>query len=118
MIDATAIDATVLIPYRYHATAGAFIEAAQRAQDAVTSGSRRQHIAVARVWYEMLEENLRALKREIAETRSWIGGHDAHPLLPQMRSHLSSLSGDARMLDAALTDLLMALSRADTACDE
>lgn len=118
MIDTMAAESTVVIPYRYRASAGAFIEAVHRAQNAVSASDRRQHIAVARMWYDMLAENLRGLKTEMAETRAWIGIHARHPLLPQMRSHLASLSGDAHLLDAALTDLLLALSTAgDVLCD-
>lgn len=118
MIDMKTAESTVVVPFRYHASAGAFIEAVHRAQGAVSAHERRQHISVARMWYDMLAENLRALKHEIADTRGWIGDHAEHPLLPQMRSHLASLTGDARMLDRALTDLLMALSTAgDVYCD-
>jgi hypothetical protein len=109
MID-LAMETAVLIPYRYHASASAFIESVHRAHEAPGSDERRQHIAVARIWYDMLGENLRALRNEIAETRDWIGGHERHPLMPQMHAHLSSLSGDARLLDQALTDMLVALS--------
>ena len=118
MIDTMKVETTVVIPYRYNASARAFIEALHRAQSAVSAAERRQHIAVARIWYDMLGENLRAITREIAETRGWIGDHEEHPLLPQMRQHLACLSGDARMLDRALTDLLLALSTAgEVLCD-
>ena len=118
MIDTMTAETTVVIPYRYNATARAFIEALHRAQSAASAAERRQHVAVARVWYDMLGETLRAIKGEIADTRSWIGDHDGHPLLPRMRQHLACLSGDARMLDRALTDLLLALSTAgEVLCD-
>jgi hypothetical protein len=118
MIDMTTAETTVVIPFRYNASAGAFIEAVHRAQRAVSVTERRQHIAVARNWYDTLWENLRAIKKEISETRGWISDHAEHPLLPQMRAHLARLSGDARLLDEALTDLLLALSTAgDVICD-
>jgi acyl-CoA thioesterase len=118
MIDTTMAESTVMIPHRYHTSAGAFIEAVHRAQGTVSAEERRQHIAVARIWYDTLAENLRALKHEIAETRGWISDHVEHPLLPQMRTHLASLSSDARLLDRALTDLLLALSTAgEVLCD-
>jgi hypothetical protein len=112
MIDTMTAESTVVVPYRYRASAGAFIEAVHRAQNTVSLSERCQHIAVARIWYDTLADNLRGLRSEIAETRDWIGGHAEHPLLPQIRAHLASLSGDARLLDGALTDLLLALSTA------
>jgi hypothetical protein len=118
MIDTITAEPTVLIPFRYRASAGAFIEAVHRAQNAASATDRREHIGVARMWYDMLAENLRGIRNEMSETRAWIGNHAEHPLLPQMRAHLGSLSGDARLLDAALTDLLLALSTAgDVLCD-
>jgi hypothetical protein len=110
MIDTMTAESTVVIPYRYRASAGAFIEATHRAHHAVSAEERRQHISVARIWYDMLGDNLRALKNEISETRAWIRDHAEHPLQPQMRSHLASLTGDARLLDRALTELFVALS--------
>ena len=101
MIDTMTTESAVVIPYRYRSSAGAFIEALHRAQDTPVASERRQHISVARVWYDTLAENLRALKHEIAETRGWISDHAEHPLMPQMRSHLASVSGDAQMLDRA-----------------
>lgn len=112
MLETRTAESTIVIPYRYRTTAGAFIEAVHRAQGSVSAGERRQHIDVARIWYDMLAENLRVLKNEIAETRGWVGDHARHPLLPQMRAHLASLTNDASMLDRALTDLLLALSTA------
>jgi hypothetical protein len=38
--------------------------------------------------------------------------------MPQMRAHLSCVSGDASMLDTALTDLLLALSVAGETLDD
>lgn len=109
----TTSDATmVVVPYRYHASVGALIEAVHRAQSALSANERRQSVAVARIWYDTLSDNVRAIKGEIAETRGWIADHAEHPLLPQMRAHLAQLSNDARMLDHALTDLLFALSTA------
>ncbi len=115
MIGTVTAETTVVIPYRYRASAGAFIEAVHRAQHAASATERRQHVSVARVWYDTLAENLRALKHEMAETRAWIGDHGQHPLTAQMRSHLACVSGDANMLDRALTDLLLALSLASEA---
>jgi hypothetical protein len=112
MLETSTVESTVLIPHRYNASAGAFIEAVHRAQNAASVSERRQNVSVARVWYDTLAENLRALKHEIADTRAWIGEHERHPLMPQMRQHLSCLSSDAKMLDGALTDLLLALSTA------
>lgn len=118
MIAAVTAETTIVIPYRYRTSAGAFIEAVHRAQNATTVTERRQHVSVARVWYDTLGENLRALKHEIAETRGWITDHAQHPLMPQMRAHLSCVSGDANMLDTALTDLLLALSVAGETLDD
>ena len=73
MIGTMTAETTILIPYRYRASAGAFIEAVHRAQSAASATERRQHVSVARVWYDTLAENLRALKHEIAESREWIG---------------------------------------------
>ena len=118
MLETMTVEPTVVIPYRYRSSAGAFIEAVHRAQNAMSAAERRQHVDVARIWYDMLADNLRALKNEVAETRGWISDHAEHPLMPQMRAHLSSLSNDARMLDDALTDLLLALSTAgDILCE-
>lgn len=110
MIDTVTSDLTLVVPYRYSASASAFIEAVHRAQGTPSARERRQHVAVARIWYDTLADNLRALKCEIAETRGWISDHAEHPLLPQMRSHLARLSNDASSLDRALTDLMLALS--------
>ncbi len=115
MIGTITAETTILIPYRYRASAGAFIEAVHRAQTASSDAKRRQHVSVARVWYDMLAENLRALKHDAAETRAWINDHAEHPLVPRMREHLGCISGDANLLDRALTDLLLALS---ATCDE
>lgn len=117
MIGTLTAETTIVIPYRYRTSAGAFIEAVHRAQSAASATERRQHVSVARVWYDTLAENLRALKHEIAETRGWISDHAQHPLMPQMRKHLACVSGDANMLDRALTDLLLALSAATEAID-
>ena len=118
MIDTVTAESTIVIPYRYRTSAGAFIEAVHRAQNAASVTERRQHVSVARVWYDTLAENLRALKHEIAETRAWISDHAQHPLLPQMREHLSCVAGDANLLDRALTDLMLALSVAGEAIDD
>ncbi len=118
MISTMTAETTVVIPYRYRASAGAFIEAVYRAQHAESAAQRRQHVSVARVWYDTLAENLRALKNDIAETRAWINDHAEHPLLSRMREHLACVSGDANLLDRALTDLLLALSLANEACED
>jgi hypothetical protein len=110
--ETTTDTATIVVPYRYHASAGAFIEAVHRAQSTLSARDRRQSVSVARIWYDTLSDNLRAIKTEIAETRGWISDHAEHPLMPQMRAHLAQLSNDASSLDHALTDLLVALSTA------
>lgn len=110
MVNTVAVESVIVVPYRYRATAGSFIEAVHRAQRAGAVRERRQHICAARIWYDTLAENLRAIRHEIGETRNWIACHAGHPLLPQMRAHLASLTADARLLDDALTDLLVALS--------
>jgi hypothetical protein len=111
-MDTMTEEMTLVVPYRYNAAAGALIEAIHRAQGATGARERRQSIAVARIWYDTLSDNLRAIKREINETRAWINDHAEHPLTSQMRNHLACLSNDAAILDRALTDLLMALSTA------
>ena len=113
MVGTSIAASAILIPYRYRASAAAFLESVHRARNADTPTERRQHVSVARIWYDTLAENLRALKLDASETRAWINDHAEHPLLPRMREHLACVSGDASLLDRALTDLLVALSLAN-----